>query len=124
MRYLAAVVLLCLSFAASAADVKLSWTAPTACSDGSAISNCAVTGYEIQHAAAAHEVFAVLKGIGASVTTHTLTGVTPGNHCYLLRANSARGFSANSNVACIDVPAPVPGAPMNVTVTVTVVIGP
>lgn len=123
MRYLVALTLLCLGFAAEAATVRLTWVAPTACVDGSPISACAITGYEVRHAALQSDVFAVLQGVGATVTSLTLTDVAPGPHCYLVRANSAAGFSGNSNVACLTVPAPVPGAPTNVTVTITVTVG-
>lgn len=123
IRYFFGAVLLCLGFAAHAADVRLNWTAPTACEGGAPITDCAVTGYEIQRANTLTDAFAVLKGVGVT-TSHTLTGVSPGQHCYRLRANSAQGFSVPSNAACVTIPNPVPGAPMNVTVTITVSIGP
>lgn len=124
MRIFAAVALLCLGFAAEAATVRLTWVAPTTCVDSSPISNCIVTGYEIQRAAQQSDVFSVVRGVGATVLSVTLADVAPGPHCYYVRANSAFGFSAPSNVACITVPAPVPNAPANVTVTITVSIGP
>jgi hypothetical protein len=124
-RVFAAVLLFAIAgFAAGnafAADVRLNWTAPAACADGSPISACAVTGYEIQRAPAASEPFVVVRGVGVT-TTATLTAVAPGTHCYRLRANSAAGFGEPSNVACVTVEAPKPGAPTNVTVTVTVTV--
>lgn len=123
-KLIAAALLLCFGVAAEAATVRLTWLAPTACVDGSPISACAITGYEVQHAAQQSDVFAVVRGVGATVTTVTLTDVAPGPHCYFVRANSAAGFSGNSNVACLTVPAPIPNAPTSVTVTITVTIGP
>lgn len=123
MRKLLAPALLLAAFLwpafANAADVKLTWTAPTTCSDGTPIANCPVTGYRIETAPSATATTWTFVATTANLT-YTHTGVAPGPHCYRAAANSAAGLGAWSQVltgSCSTVVAPTPGAPGSVVAT-------
>jgi hypothetical protein len=98
--------------------VNLSWTAPTANTDGSAITG-ALT-YNVYQGPKAGPFVAIATG--ATGTTTTVTTLASGN-CFSVVAQEATGStsftdSAPSNTQCV----PVPNAPGSVTVTVTVTL--
>lgn len=91
----------------------LNWEVPTGCTDGTPISNCAVTGYQVETAATATAANWTLAGTSVA-TTFTHRGVSAGPHCYRVRANSAGGSSGYTNVACktnVEPPPPPPPVP-------------
>lgn len=109
---LALILISVVSVSAFAGTVKLTIKPDsTSCADGAPLADCPVTGWEIQRAAEEWEVFTVLKGLGATTLTTTITA-PEGKHCYRVRANSAKGWSALSNILCVQVPGSVPGAPI------------
>ena len=76
----------------------VSWTAPTTCTSGQPVANCAVTGYRVERSATSTGTFAA---VGTSTTTSfTHTSAVAGQNCYRVIALSAKGDSAPSNVAC------------------------
>jgi len=95
---------------------NLSWVAPTTCTSGQPVANCAVTGYRIERSATTTGAFAAL---GASTTTSfTHTSAAAGQNCYRVIATSAKGDSFPSNVACKTntQPSGPPNPPTNLTV--------
>lgn len=118
MKYFLAFLLCAFTGVASAGNVTLNWTYNhTTCADNSALTNCPVTGFEIQEQV--NSVWTVKNGVAAAARTTTYTDVTPGRHCYRVRTNSNGTFSVPSNEVCIDVPASAPRAPV-VTITIAV----
>lgn len=107
---------------AQAADVSLSWTAPTTCNDGSALTFCPTTGFEISEGASLTGIFAVKETVAATVVTRTVPNVVPGTKCYFVKTVSNALKSAESNRSCVDVPSLPPKAPQGMTVTVTVTV--
>lgn len=98
------VALLCLVGVAKAQGVQpwdsniLQWVAPTTCTSGQPVANCAVTGYRVERSATATGTFA---SVGTSTTTgFTHTSAPAGQNCYRVVALSAKGESVPSNVAC------------------------
>lgn len=118
MKYLFTLVALLFAGVASAGNVTLNWVYnSTTCADGSALTNCTATGFEIQEQV--NNVWTVKNGVAATLRTTSYTNVSPGRHCYRLRTNANGTYSDPSNEACIDVPASAPRAP-TITVTITV----
>lgn len=103
-----------------AGTVTVSWTAPTMCADGTALTNCPLTKYTVYQGLSGTTPVAV-GTTAPNVTTFASTNLAPGNWCYQVSASSSDGESALSNPACKVVPVPAPGAPGTPTVTLTVV---
>lgn len=109
---------------AHAGDVKLDWTPPLTCADGSALVNCPTTGYEVGQGATLTGQYTAKETVAANVISRSYLGLTPGKYCYLVKTVSNADKSAESNHVCADVPSIPPKAPQGLTVTVTVSIGP
>jgi hypothetical protein len=76
----------------------LSWTAPTANTDGSTLTNLA--GYRISYGTSANALTQTIQVANPSVTNYTITNLTPGTYYFAVRAYTSNGTeSANSNVA-------------------------
>lgn len=85
-------------------SVSLSWTAAVA--NGSP-----VTGYEISYGTVASGAFASIKTVGV-VTADTVSGLSPTTqYQFRVRANSAQGYGAYSNVVQVSTIAGAPAAP-------------
>lgn len=99
----------------------VSWDAPTTCENGSSITNCAVTGYQVQRAASqTATTWTTLATVTALTYSHT--NAVAGQNCYRVVATSAAGNSQPSNVACKTNVAPSPPSPpTNLRFTDTVV---
>jgi hypothetical protein len=121
MRTIAALILLAFAGIVNAADINVTWTAPTSCSDNSALSNCATTGYEIYLGTSLTGTTYVKQSVApvATATTAVLTGIAPGNRCIYMKTVSGTVVSAESNRICVNIPAVIPNAPV-ITVTVAV----
>lgn len=78
----------------------LSWSAPTACTDGSLIAACPITGYDVQTAPTATGAFVTIGSTAANVVEFIRPNVAEGSNCYRVVAKSAGGNSAPSNVDC------------------------
>lgn len=111
----------CLFSVAHAADIKIIWTAPTACADGSALTNCPISGYEISQGSSATGTFTVKDTVASGVLTKTYTQ-NPGTYCYSLKTTSGTLKSDASIPVCATLTAPAPGTPGNVTLTCTIVV--
>jgi hypothetical protein len=107
---------------AHAADVKLSYTAPTTCEDGSALTNCPTTGFEVLTGVAPTGTYTPVETLGPTVTTKTYTSIAPGQKCWSVKTVSGTLKSSESTRSCIDVPSLPPKAPAGITVTVQVTV--
>lgn len=107
---------------ANAADVRVSWTPPTLCEDNSPIANCPTTGFEISESSAATgQPWGIRETVGATVTER-IYQIPPGTRCFYLKTLASGVKSAQSTVACVDVPVVPPKAPGGVTVTVQITV--
>jgi len=93
MRYLLLAVLL-LSANAMAATAwdedDLTWTAPTACSDGDTnLAHCIITKYDVQTASSATGTWTTLASVTG--TSYAAKALTEGQHCYRTIAYSSAG---------------------------------
>lgn len=120
MKFLTFLLLSLVSFGAMAGNVTLTWTAPTECDDGSVISNCPITGYEIW-------MGSTLTGTlvkqafqpAATATTAQLTSVAAGQRCFAMKTIAGTLTSVESNRVCVAVPPSSPKAPtINVTIAI------
>ena len=82
---------------ASIDGAVLSWTAPTANTDGSSLSNLA--GYRIAYGTSASAMTSTIQVANPSVTDYTIDNLAPGTYYFTVRAYTSNGTeSANSNV--------------------------
>lgn len=107
---------------AHAGDVKVSWTAPTTCADGSVITNCPTTGFEVLAGTSITGTLTTAETVAPSVTTRTYANLGPGTRCFALKTVSNSVKSDESTRACADVPSLPPKAPQGITVTVNVTV--
>ena len=91
------------AFAISVVDVSnggatLSWTPPTANTDGTSLGNLA--GYRISYGTSANALTQTVQIANPGVTTYSLSNLSPGTYYFAVRAYTANGTeSANSNVS-------------------------
>ncbi|MFC4310034.1 putative Ig domain-containing protein [Steroidobacter flavus] len=96
------------AFAINVVDVSnggatLSWTAPTSNTDGSTLSNLA--GYRISYGTSASALTQTVQISNPSVTTYSLSSLSPGTYYFAVRAYTSNGTeSSNSNVSSKVVP--------------------
>lgn len=77
----------------------LQWDAPLRCVDGSALSNCAITGYRIDRSPVAGGTATPVATVG-NVLTFTHVNAPAGVNCYKVVALTAAGPSGPSNELC------------------------
>jgi hypothetical protein len=103
----------------------LAWTAPTTCSDGTAITNCPVTGYKLEAAGTCTATSWNAVATVGKVLTYHVTNLAPGNYCFRVKATSAGGDSApspttaSSQTTVVQPPPSVPDAPGSVVVAIS-----
>lgn len=101
----------------------ISWSAPQKCTDGTAITNCAVTSYRIERAPkATSATFAPVGTAPANATSFIHTGAAEGMNCYrVIAVTAAANSAASSPPACRTnvKPVSVPDPPGDVVVTGT-----
>jgi hypothetical protein len=103
--------------AQAAETAVVTWTAPTADTNGSPLPSGATLTYSVYRAATASGTF-VLLASGITGLSYSDTAAT-GAPCYYVTATqSGGGVSANSNTACLL----VPNAPGTVTVTASTTV--
>jgi hypothetical protein len=130
IRYTAVAVLLLCVVGIAQAQVwntnNVTGTPPTLCANDQPISNCAPTGYRVEHARAISGPFVAVGTAPTPNFAHT--NVAAGLNCYRFVVLSANGESAPSLVeagSCWTNVAPIPPSPpgpvTNVRVTVAVV---
>lgn len=124
MRYLLLAVLL-LSANAMAATAwdedALTWSAPTACSDGDTnLAHCIITKYDVQTASSATGTWTTLASV--TTTAYTAKALTEGQHCYRVVPYSSAGAGAagpiGANSCQTTVKPQVPPGPPGAVVTV------
>jgi len=118
MKRLLALLLL-LPLIAHGATLTVNWTAPTTCSDGSALTNCPITQYTVYSGLSGQPL---TKGgtTTPSVLTFSFANTPPGNWCVAVSASSTGGEGPQTTPVCKVVSPPAPGQPGGVTVTLTV----
>ena len=99
-------------------QATLTWTAPTACEGGAALSNCPVKGYSVQKLTGT--TWTQIGVTAANVLTYVDQDLPLGTHTYRVIATSDSGNSKPSNESSKTIA--VPGAPGNIVITVTVTI--
>lgn len=106
---------------AFAGTVTMTWTAPTKCTDESAITNCAITGYEIYMGTSltGTTYSKRTEAPAATATTIQLLNVASGSRCFFMKTVAGASVSPESNRICITVPAATPAAPV-ISVTVAI----
>lgn len=106
---------------AYAGDVKLTWTAPDACADGSALTNCPTAGFEVSQGASETAPLTVKETVSAGTNQRTYAGLAPGKYCYALRTVASNAAKSDSTTTvCATIPFLPPKAPQNFSVTVQV----
>jgi hypothetical protein len=93
-----------------AATLNIIWSASISCTDGTAINNCPVIAYTV-YSALQGQPKTVLARVAATTLTFAAANTPPGNWCLTVSASSTGGEGPQSNEACFQVPAPLPGAP-------------
>lgn len=124
MRKLIALLVLLLPFAAYAGTVTISYIPPTTCEDGSAVSNCPTTGFEILEGTSATGTLSARETVGPAITTRTYANLAPGTRCYAVKTVSNSLKSAESTRACADIPSLPPKAPAGISVRIEVTVTP
>jgi hypothetical protein len=124
MRKLIALLVLLLPFAVHAGTVTLTYVPPTTCEDGSALSNCPTTAFEILESTSATGTMTTRETVGATITSRTYANLAPGARCYAVKTVSNSVKSAESTRACVDVPSLPPKAPAGISVRIEVTVTP
>lgn len=121
-KFLLAVALLVMGGVSDAQTINrkaiLTWTAPTVCEGGGALTNCPILGYSIQKQSGTS--WAEVGSTVANILTFTHENLPLGTHTYRVLATSAAGPSAPSAPGSKSFA--VPGAPGNLVITVTITI--
>ena len=115
-------LLICALLAAptvQAGTATVSWSAVTACVDGSAVVNCPISGYRV-YGATQGAPKTVVANVTAAELSAAFTSVPPGVWCYDVTALSGAVESAHSVETCKTVVPVAPAPPSLVTVTVAV----
>jgi hypothetical protein len=116
---LAAVALFLIAGSAFAGQAVVTWTNPTARTDGSPLTNLA--GTEVEFGTCSGTAFGTVIGAQAvtgTATTLTITGLTAGTYCFRAQSVDANNLhSAWSAVASKVVPVAPPNPPTIVTIS-------
>lgn len=119
-RILTTLALLLISGIAMAGNVTMTWTPPDVCDDGSALTNCPTSGYEIWMGSSLTGTFVkqAFEPAGTAVSAN-LTSVSAGQKCFAMKTKSSTLTSVESNRVCVNVPPSGPKAPfINVTIAI------
>lgn len=122
-RWITAVIMLPL--VASAADVAVTWTQPTANTDGSSIPTTgagSIVSNRVEWGSCNGTAFGTKAGervVTPVATSATVTGLAPGTHCFRVYATNTYGSeSAASNAASRAIAAPIPNPPVVTQATI------
>jgi hypothetical protein len=99
-------------------QAKLSWTAPSTCEGGAALSNCLILGYSVQKLIGT--TWTQIGTTTSSILTYTDSNLAIGTYAYRVLATGEAGPSKPSNQVTKSFN--VPGAPGNLAITVTIVV--
>lgn len=108
----------------SVASVALVWLAPTQNTDGSTLTN--LQGFNI-YQGASPDTLVKVGTVAAPALSYTTPSLVPGRYYFAVTAVSATGQESARSATLSAVLAPptlIPGAPSNLTITVTVTAGP
>jgi hypothetical protein len=95
-----------------AATLTLSWTAPTANTDGTAVSTLT---YNVYQGSTCSALVLIQSSVG--VPTYIIPGVAAGPYCFAVTAVENGVESAQSSAVSFTVKPPTPLAPTKLTVT-------
>lgn len=101
-------------------QATITWTAPTDCEGGAALSNCPITAYLVQKLSGT--TWVELGTTPENVREYVDRNLALGTHTYRVIANSSAGAGLPSTQASKLIA--VPGAPGSVVITVTVTVTP
>lgn len=116
---LAVLLLLCALFMpafAFAGEGLLSWHSPTECKDGSDLSQCPTTAYEIEHSITPSGPFTAVATVIPSVNEYRHVNLIPGMHYWRVLTISNDLKSSPSTVANKNIVSVEPNPPTAVTV--------
>lgn len=105
---------------AHAGTLSMHWTAPTTCEDGSALTNCATTGYKIYSGACGQAKTTVIATPAATETSASIPNLPAGKICVDMTTLAGTAESVHTSEASTTIPAPLPSPPGNVTATVQI----
>lgn len=106
----------------SAGTVKVDWTPDTtSCADGTPMTGCPITGFEISESGSLNATYSVKEVVGPTVVSKTYSNIAPGTKCYAVKQLSGDFKSADKR-ACVAVASLPPKAPLGLTVTVVVTV--
>lgn len=121
--YVAILLTVLVAAAAKAGTVTLNWVAPTTCTDGTAVTNCATTGYRVYGALQGVVPKAIVWTAIKTDTSAVLANVPAGTWCYQMTTVAGALESLPSNEVCKTIAPPGPNPPTLTTVTVVAGIG-
>jgi hypothetical protein len=110
------------SVPAYAGDVTLSYSAPTACENGSSIANCPITAYEVSEGSSQTGTFTVKELVAPNILSRTYVNLAPGTRCYYVKTVSSTVKSAESVRVCADIPSLPPKAPSGISVKIEITV--
>lgn len=98
---------------------QVSWSAPTACSEGSPLADCPISGYRVERAAGSCAgTWSTAGTTAANILTFKVGSLVAGTNCYRVITLSAGTSESLPSAAKSQVTTPpTPGAPTNVTVS-------
>lgn len=118
---LALLALLVLAGSAVAGQAVVTWTNPTARTDGTALTAAQIGSTEVDHGTCSGTAFGTSSGTQSATgaaTTLTITGLVPGTYCFRARTVDTSGVQSGwSAVVSKVVPVAAPNPPTIVTVS-------
>lgn len=118
---LGALALFLIAGSAFAGQAVVTWTNPTARTDGTALTAAQIGSTEVEYGTCSGTAFGTVTGTQAVTgagTTLTITGITAGTYCFRARTHDTlNNLSAWSNIASKVVPMAPPNPPVLVTVS-------
>ena len=117
-----ALIAIFLPLLAHAGTLTLDYTQPTACADGSSLTMCPTTGFEILGGTTPTGTYTTLETVGPTVTQRVYQNLTPGTYCRTVKTVSNSQKSAEGLRACAEVPNLPPKAPAGISVTINLTV--
>lgn len=78
---------------------RISWTVPTTCVDGTPISNCPITGYDVEQSTSPVDSFVSITTRSPEQTSYDVVNLSPGTYYFRIRALTLNNmYSEPSNV--------------------------
>jgi hypothetical protein len=119
--WFSALMLFFIAGAAFAGQAVVTWTNPTARTDGSVLTAAQIGSTEIEYGTCSGTAFGTVTGTSAVTgagTTLTILNLAPGAYCFRARTHdTGNNLSAWSNIASKVVPVAAPNPPVIVTIS-------